>query len=181
MSEQTGKPPPRNVALSQDPLVDQLRPLPTDRPPEVVELLGFIGRDTEDGYWRLYLDTALDTYLRISESDVVATGEKSPGDDVLAPSRVTVKSAASVEKVETVPLDAQASFLQGNYTAATFSTAAASRMPAMDVRSRRLRRAAEAERLEYPVSNNPYLCVPQITIELHQSCYCTIFCVLPAR
>jgi hypothetical protein len=172
MPEQEGQRSSRPVSLNQDALVDDLRPSPTDPPPDVVELQGFLGRDTVDGYWRLYLSADLDVYLRIADADIVASRQRGPEETTLDPSRVLVRASASVEKVETIPLKTQASFLQGAY-AATVLTAAAS---AMGPRLRRLRQGLGAG-LNYPVSGS-WVCQPQITIEF-QTCFCTIFCPPP--
>jgi hypothetical protein len=167
MSEQNERPYSRSTSLSQDSLVDQFRPSPTDPPPEAVNLIGFLGRDSEDGYWRLYVDIGLETYLRIAEADVIAREECGPAGRAFAPSRITVKATAIVTKVETVPLNIQAGFLKGSYTEAFYAAAADVSGRATPVRSRRVRRNGE-DHLLYP---DPGQC----TIE-GRTCFCTIFC-----
>ncbi len=167
MSEQYERPSPRTTSLSQDYLVDQFRPSPTDPPPEAVSLIGFLGRDAEDGYWRLYVDIGLETYLRIAGADVIAREENGSAGRAFAPSRITVKATAAVKKVETVPLNIQASFLKGSYTEAFYAAAADVNGRATPVRPRRVRRDVE-DPLLYP---DPGQC----TIEA-RTCFCTVFC-----
>lgn len=156
--------------LHQDPLVDELRPAPTDPPPDVVRVRGFLGRDIEPGHWRLYLDSDLNVYLRIAEADIVGGRQGDPAESDLRPSHILIKSSATVEKVQTLPLDLQAGFLQGVYTAAlaagTDPCEGTAQSPA-----RRPRRVSE-EYLAYPASGS-WVCRPQITIE-SRTCFCTI-------
>jgi hypothetical protein len=172
MPEEAGRP-SRPAQLSQDALVDDLRPSPTDPPPDVLEVRGFLGHDTEDGYWRLYLSADLDVYLRIAEADIVASRQRDSEEISLNASSVVIRASATVEKVQTIPLKTQASFLQGVYTAA-LSAAADSRSgvaDAMGPRRQRVRRGPDP-RLDYPASGS-WICQPQITIEV-QTCFCTI-------
>ncbi|MGI8331651.1 hypothetical protein ACRYCC_16930 [Actinomadura scrupuli] len=148
--------------------MDELRPSPADPPPDVVELCGFVGRDTEEGYWRLYLSSDLTVYLRIAAADIVSGRQSDPAESDFRPSHLIVRTSASVEKVQTLPLDLQAGFLQGAYAAALAATADPCAAPSPARRARRV----SAEQLEYPVSGS-WICQPQTTIEF-QTCFCTI-------
>src|SRR3712207_301394 len=98
MSDQQNRPNEGNQGdsreLKQDELVERLMPEPVmpeppagapgapgagpRTPPDVLRLSGFLGQDTEEGYWRLYLTPNLDTYVKVAESDVVASQELAP-------------------------------------------------------------------------------------------------------
>lgn len=175
MPEKTGKSSSRPPSLSQDGLVDDLRPSPADPAPDVIELYGFLGRDTADGYWRLYLNTRLDAYLRIAETDIVASPQPGPDATPLDPSCVFIRASATVEGVKSIPLKTEASFLQGAYTAGLIAAAHSSAVvaEATNLRPRRHRRDPST-REDYP-ETYPYFCPPQTTIE-HHTCFCTVFC-----
>lgn len=155
--------------LDEDALVRQLRPAPRGPAPSTVEVAGYLGRDTEEGYWRLYLNARLDSYLRIAEGDIIArsAGTDAGGRDV---SHLIVRAAAPVETVQSMTA-VQASFLRGAYTASMLGSSSASMLNAAAPRRRRI----SAEDLSYPQSGIPIICPPQITIEF-QSCFCTLFC-----
>jgi hypothetical protein len=78
----------------QHPLVDKLRPEPSD--PPVIEWRGYLGRSDKDNYWRLYLTRALTDYLEIADEDIVLQedNEKDPE----APSRIWIKETAIVTR-----------------------------------------------------------------------------------
>lgn len=168
MPEETENQEPERM-LDEDALVRQLRPAPGGPAPSSVEVAGYLGRDTEEGYWRLYLNARLDSYLRIAEGDILArsAGTDAGGRDV---SYLIVRAAAPVETVQSMTA-VQASFLRGAYTASMLGSSSATVLNAAAQRRRRI----SAESLEYPVSGIPVVCPPQITIEF-QSCFCTIFC-----
>ena len=167
----------KKASLQQDALVDRLRPSPADPAPKVLELRGYLGRDTVAGYWRLYLCTDLTSYLRIAEADIVDLQRPdSPGAN-LDPSQVLVRAAAEVECVTTVLLENQASFLSGEYTAALPESAQVALAQAAASSRQRMRpRRGSVFVPRYP--NTPgFPCQPQITIE-SQTCFCTIFCAV---
>src|SRR5262245_18590199 len=168
-----GKP----VSLEQDPYVDRLRPNPADPAPKIIELRGHLGRDTAAGYWRLYLSSDLGTYLRIAESDIVHLQRSdSPGAN-LEPSRVVVRASAEVEGVRDILLENQASFLQGEYTAALAAPSRTTLAVALAAIQRR-RQWRDQESIDPRYPNTPgFPCRPEITIE-HDTCYCTIFCTM---
>jgi hypothetical protein len=173
MSEEPDQEPPEALGigpdLGEDAVVQQLRPSPSDPPPEVVEVYGYLGRDTEDGYWRLYLSAGLDSYLRIAEADIVSrsAGQDAAGRDV---SHLVVRAAAPVDTVRSMTA-MHASFLRGAYTDSLLGTAGPGG-EAPDTGTRRPRRV-RAEGFD-PVSVIFICTPPHITID-YQDCL-TIFC-----
>lgn len=57
--------------LTEDPLVSALVPDPGEGPANAVVLHGYVGKSTQAGHWRLYLDAALETHAEISEGDIL--------------------------------------------------------------------------------------------------------------
>jgi hypothetical protein len=78
--------------LKQDPLVDKLRPDPSQ--PPSIERRGFLGRSDKAGYWRLYLTRALTDYVEIAEDDIVHQESLSTANNPDAGSRVWIKETA---------------------------------------------------------------------------------------
>jgi hypothetical protein len=62
-----------NPRLPQHPLVEQLKPDPTQPAKRVLELVGLPGNSDRSGYQRLYLSTKLDYYAEFLDSDIVST------------------------------------------------------------------------------------------------------------
>jgi hypothetical protein len=82
----------RKRVLKQDPLVDKLRPDPSQ--PPSIERRGFLGRSDKEGHWRLYLTRGLTNYVEIAETDVVHHESLATADDPDAGSRVWIKDTA---------------------------------------------------------------------------------------
>jgi hypothetical protein len=103
------EPEPRRGELREDPLLHDVDPATIT---DAQALHGFLGRSTEDGFWRLYLSSSLDAYLEIRDQDIVASralGERSP----TAGTIVWVRREAKVRRVTVGPLQAHADFLRG--------------------------------------------------------------------
>src|SRR5690348_11545008 len=62
-----------NPGLPQHPLVEQLKPDPTQPAKRVVVLIGLPGDSDRSGYQRLYLSTKLDYFAEFPASDIVST------------------------------------------------------------------------------------------------------------
>ncbi|MFR9769325.1 hypothetical protein [Nocardia sp. SC052] len=168
---------PAGNALQQDDLVDRLRPSPADPAPKVLELRGYLGRDSDAGYWRLYLCTDLADYLRIAEADIVDFQRPDGPGANLKPSHVILRAAAEVEYVTADLLENQVSFLSGEYTAALpESTQAALAQAAASSRRKKRMRRGSAFLFRYPGTPG-FPCQPQITIE-SSSCFCSVFCAV---
>jgi hypothetical protein len=106
MSEQ---PESRRGELQEDPLLREVDPATVA---DSQALHGFLGRSTEDGFWRLYLNPSLDSYLEIRDPDILATralGEQSSAAGTI----VWVRRDAKVRRVTVGPLQAHADFLRG--------------------------------------------------------------------
>lgn len=100
--------------LREDPLVERLLPDPSQPPPELMKLIGFLGRDAEQGYWRVYFTTHLDNYVRVAEADIVASQPLESSRAEPARTEVLVKREAKLQHTRTVSRQTQAAFLQGD-------------------------------------------------------------------
>jgi hypothetical protein len=115
------KPPDdRPSALQQHPLVDALRPDPTQPPADVAVLQGFLGKSPTEGVWRLYLTPALDEYVEIPESDIVHAQDLPDGGGTI----VWVPKSLSLPHTRTQSQQVQADFLSGAIAARALPSAA---------------------------------------------------------
>jgi hypothetical protein len=78
----------------QHPLVDKLRPEPSD--PPVIACSGYLGKSEKEDCWRLYLTRALTDYLEIADEDIVLQEDNEKDPD--GPSRIWIKEDAMVTR-----------------------------------------------------------------------------------
>jgi hypothetical protein len=102
-----------------DDIVKRLAPDPAQLP-DVVSYVGFLGDSTRDGYQRLYFSSNLTEYVEFSKADVVAS-QQLPADQTpfgLGGTLVWLRREAALLHSRTQPIQAQASFLAGDISAA---------------------------------------------------------------
>jgi hypothetical protein len=101
----------------QHPLIDRLtggtREGAAAQPPDVSILSGYPARDPQPGFWRIYQDLSFQSYLRVTEDDIVGTQTLATDDQPLLPSAVWVRRGAELEQVRVDTRRLQAGFLQG--------------------------------------------------------------------
>ena len=102
-------PEPNSDRLQQHPLVDALLPDPSQTPPNSTRIVGYLGRSTASGIWRLYLSPNLDRYVEIPEADILHTQEF-PGNEGTA---VWVRSDLRLQYVAVQSSQVQADYLSG--------------------------------------------------------------------
>jgi hypothetical protein len=94
--------PDRPEELPQHPLVDQLKPDPSQPAKRVIDLTGLPGNSDRQGYQRLYLTTKLDYYAEFLASDMVYS-EAVPADQSPFPgheaTRVSVARDATIHYI----------------------------------------------------------------------------------
>jgi hypothetical protein len=83
-------------------------------PPDVRVLVGSLGRSDRDGYWRLYLNPELTTYVEVAEDDVRHVDEIRDPQTGISADAIWVDRAASTRAVN-VGRD-MADFLHGEFT-----------------------------------------------------------------
>lgn len=101
--------------LKQDALVESLVPDPANVPGTKL-LVGFLGRSTRAGYWRVYLTPMLNSYVELSEEDVVHSQQMADDEINMGTTALWIKKDAELQYTRTEPLTAQAQFLQGAIT-----------------------------------------------------------------
>jgi hypothetical protein len=112
--EQNSKCPP----LRQHEIVERLLPNPADFPARSCCIYGFLGKDSEIGFWRIYLDLNLDHYIRVAEADIVTVrdaerdAETSPRSQRL--DEVWVRQDADLTETHVIPKQMRTSFLSGS-------------------------------------------------------------------
>lgn len=99
--------------LEEHPLVQQARS-PGERGEPTARIIGFLGRDTEPGYWRVYFTPQLKTYVRVPEGDILSNRAHATETGPLARTVIQVKNVTNLEQVTPLPRQLQAGFLGGN-------------------------------------------------------------------
>src|SRR5207248_7529910 len=96
--------------LKPDALVEKLVVDPT-KTPDVHVLVGFLGRSSEAGNWRLYLTPQLDSYAEFSAEDVVHTQPLDTAQSSLGGTIVWLKRNATLQHTRTETRQVQAEFV----------------------------------------------------------------------
>jgi hypothetical protein len=107
--------------LTEHPLVAASGPPDADETKRV-KLIGYLGRDPEPGYWRVYFTPQLATYVRVREQDVLVSGPHPGEEGQLARSVLYVRESGSLEQITPLRRDMQAGFLGGQYVAGMRAT-----------------------------------------------------------
>jgi hypothetical protein len=97
----------------QDPLVERLRPDPSEPPQPVIVLEGLLGDSDREGYRRLYLTRALDYYAEFRAADVIDIATIEPDQPPFlgeTASRVTLPRDAPIDFTRSVPARAADEF-----------------------------------------------------------------------
>jgi hypothetical protein len=108
--------------LRPEALVERLVPDPAAPSPST-PLVGFLGRSTEEGRWRLYLTTAFDQYVEFDERDVRHSEPLSSSETSLGGTRVWLRQGASVQHTRVQSRQVQAEFLAGSIASMHLSSA----------------------------------------------------------
>lgn len=102
----------RRKSLEPDPFVEKLLPDPA-QPAEGTRFVGFLGKSTRSGYWRLYLDATLRDYLEIAEKDILVSERLDAALSPMGGNLVTVRSDAQIVRNRVSVSEARNAFLQG--------------------------------------------------------------------
>ncbi len=110
------------TGLAQDEVIARLVPDPA-APPDVIVLVGFLGKSTRPRFWRLYKTLDLKDYLEIAEGDIVHSESLSTKLEPLGGTTIWVKRGARLQHSRSESMLAEADFLRGdianNFLAAT--------------------------------------------------------------
>ncbi|HBY94405.1 MAG TPA: hypothetical protein DEP84_10665 [Chloroflexi bacterium] len=85
--------------------------------PDVRVMLGFLGKSTRKGHWRLYLTLILNEYVEFAEDDVVRSRSLGREESALGGAVVWVRREANLLHTRSVSREAQADFLRGDIAA----------------------------------------------------------------
>jgi hypothetical protein len=101
--------------LKQDEIIARLVPDPT-APPDVIAIVGFLGKSSRRKSWRLYQTLDLKDYAEIAEDDIVQSQSLKSELQPLGGTVVWVKSGARVQHSRSESRPAEAEFMQGDIT-----------------------------------------------------------------
>lgn len=105
---------PTHPELAEDALVRALVSDPAQLP-DVLCLVGLLGRSDHDGIWRIYLTVDLTQYIEVDEVDVLYARSIGSPEDAFGGQAVWVKRTARLRhSVATTSLRAQTEFLRGD-------------------------------------------------------------------
>ncbi len=112
MADQEDANGPKN---KQDALVEKLVPDPAQIP-DVTVLIGFLGKSSRTGYWRLYLNPQLNHYVEGAEEDLAHSETLVTERNPLCGTMIWVRRNAVLQHTRTISRQAQAEFLEGDIT-----------------------------------------------------------------
>ncbi len=82
-----------------------------------VKLVGYLARDPEEGFWRVYFTSELTTYVRIAEADILTSAPHQAEQGQLARTVLYVREHGNLEQVIPLKREMQAGFLGGQFVA----------------------------------------------------------------
>jgi hypothetical protein len=100
--------------LEESALVAQKRAA-AESPPTAVHLIGYLGRDPDAGFWRVYFNERLDSYVRVPEGSITGNRTHTRDEGPQARTVVTVAASEDLNLVNVAPQELQASFLRGEF------------------------------------------------------------------
>jgi hypothetical protein len=107
MAEQKG--------LKEDEVIARLVPDPA-APPDVIAMVGFLGKSTRPKFWRVYRTLDLKDYTEIAEGDIVQSESLKSERKPLGGTVIWVKSGARLQNSRSESAVAEADFMQGEIT-----------------------------------------------------------------
>lgn len=107
--------------LQQHPLVEALVPDPAQAPPNAARIIGYLGRSSSSGVWRVYLSVNLDRYVEIPEGEILYTWQL-PSNQGTA---VWVRRDLQLHYVAVQSAQVQADYLSGPIASAAAQAPAA--------------------------------------------------------
>lgn len=98
--------------LKEEEFIQSLVPNPS-QPPDVQLLGGYLGKSSQAGYWRLYLNPELTSYVDIAEKDIVYSQAANNNQNSLGGMLLWVRRGAEIKATRTTSRESQADFLRG--------------------------------------------------------------------
>lgn len=101
--------------LTQDEIIARLVPNPADSP-DVIAMVGFLGKSPKPKFWRLYQTLDLKDYLELAEDDIVQSQSLKSERQPLGGTVIWVRSGARLQHSRSESRLAEAEFMQGDIT-----------------------------------------------------------------
>lgn len=98
--------------MEEEEFIQKLVPNPS-QPPDVQLLGGYLGKSSQDGYWRLYLNPELTSYVDIAEKDIVHSQSAKNNQNSLGGTLLWVRRGTEIKATRTTSRESQADFLRG--------------------------------------------------------------------
>jgi hypothetical protein len=115
-----------------------------DQSPNVQALTGYLARDPQPDYWRIYQDLNLNAFYRVAADDIVGSQDLATEEEPLRPTIVWVRQGATIEQTRIASRQVQAaSFLQGTMMSGYMRGGRGARMAGLRTRGTRPGRGAE--------------------------------------
>jgi hypothetical protein len=109
--------------LKENNLVQRLVPDPGKPKEATVMVTGYLGKSSQQGYWRLYLSAGMNEYIEISEDDIVETQSLESKENPTGGTTVWLRNGAQTIYTFTGNFKAQADFLGGDITSSMLYSA----------------------------------------------------------
>jgi len=101
--------------LKPDALVESLAPDPSE-PVAATRFVGFLGKSSRPGYWRLYLNPSLNDYLEVADADIIDSVQIDSETSPLGGTLLSVRPDAQVLRRREKITEARNAFLRGPIT-----------------------------------------------------------------
>ena len=98
--------------MQEEEFIQKLVPNPS-QPPDVQLLGGYLGKSSQAGYWRLYLNPELTSYVDIAEKDIVYSQPANNNQNSLGGTLLWVRRRTEIKTTRTTSRESQAAFLRG--------------------------------------------------------------------
>ena len=103
----------KKARVRQHELVDRVMGGPTGFPARAQCIYGFLGKDSDAGFWRVYLSPQLDHYVRVAEADIVTVREAPATTQNERRDEVWIREDADLTETRAIPKQMRTSFLTG--------------------------------------------------------------------
>ena len=101
--------------LKQDEVIERLVPDPAD-PPDVIAMIGFVGKSTRARFWRVYHTLDLKNYVEIAEDDIVHSQSLTTDQQRLGGTVIWMRANARLRYSRNESRQAEADFIRGDIT-----------------------------------------------------------------
>jgi hypothetical protein len=101
--------------LVEESLIANLVPDPADVP-DVKVHVGFLGKSSREGYWRLYMSPQMNDFIEVREEDIVHAKQFDAAHSPWGGTVTWIRADAKLTRTKTGARDIQTDFLRGGIT-----------------------------------------------------------------